>query len=141
MYTYKCKIIKVIDGDSVVVDIDLGFYVTLANQHIRLTGIDTLETRSSDKVEKEMALLAKKRLIEKLPENSYQVIQTTEFNNNEDKYGRILGIIVLQDGTNLNNWMIENNYAVKYQGENKEILKEMHEFNKQKLIERGELKI
>ena len=141
MYTYKCKIVKVIDGDSVVVDIDLGFYVTLSNQHIRLTGIDTLETRSSDKVEKEMGFIAKKRLTEKLPENSYQVIQTTKFDNNEDKYGRILGVIILQDGTNLNEWMIQNNYAVTYLGDNKNLLNDMHEFNKQKLIERGELKI
>jgi len=141
MYTYKCKIIKVIDGDSVVVDIDLGFYVTLANQHIRLAGIDTPEIRSSDPIMKQMGFIAKSRLMEKLPEGSHRVIQTTKFDNNEDKYGRILGIIILQDGTNLNQWMIENNYAVTYLGENKDILNDMHEFNKQKLIERGELKI
>ena len=59
---------------------------------------------------------------------------------NDDKFGRILGVFILEDGTSLNQWMIDNNYAVLYQGENKELVQEQHQYNKQKLIERGELK-
>ena len=52
MYEYRAKVIKVIDGDTIDVDIDLGFGVILAKQRIRLYGIDTPESRTSDKVEK-----------------------------------------------------------------------------------------
>jgi endonuclease YncB( thermonuclease family) len=60
--------------------------------------------------------------------------------NNDDKFGRILGEIILSDGVNVNAWLIENNYAVKYLGENKELVQEQHLANKKILIARGELK-
>jgi hypothetical protein len=46
----------------------------------------------------------------------------------------------MEDGMSLNQWLIDNNYAVLYQGENKELVQEGHQYNKKKLIERGELK-
>ena len=52
MHEYKCKLVKVVDGDTIDVDIDLGFGVWLRNQRIRMYGIDTPESRTSDKVEK-----------------------------------------------------------------------------------------
>ena len=52
MYEYKCKLIKVVDGDTVDVDIDLGFGVWLRKERVRIMGIDTPESRTSDKVEK-----------------------------------------------------------------------------------------
>ena len=58
MYEYKCKLVKVVDGDTIDVDIDLGFGVWMRNQRIRLYGIDTPESRTSDKVEKVFGIAA-----------------------------------------------------------------------------------
>ena len=64
MYTYKCRINKVLDGDTVEVDLDLGFNTTLANQKVRLLGIDTPESRTTNKEEKVRGTLSKKKLQE-----------------------------------------------------------------------------
>ena len=140
MYQYKAKILKVLDGDTVDIDLDLGFNIVLSNQRVRMAGIDTPESRTVDKEEKIRGNLSKKKLAEKLPIGSYVTIETQKSDNNDDKFGRILAIFILEDKTNLNQWMIDNNYAVLYQGENKELVQEMHQYNKTKLIERGELK-
>ena len=139
MYQYKCKINKVLDGDTVAIDLDLGFNIILANQHVRMAGVDTPESRTTNKEEKPRGLLSKKKLAEKLPVGSWQKINTLRADSNDDKFGRILGEFLLEDGTNVNQWLIENNYAVLYQGENKELVQEQHQANKRKLIERGEL--
>jgi micrococcal nuclease len=139
MYQYKCKINKVLDGDTVAIDLDLGFNIILANQHVRMAGVDTPESRTTNKEEKPRGLLSKKKLAEKLPVGSWQKINTLRADSNDDKFGRILGEFLLEDGTNVNQWLIENNYAVLYQGENKELVQEQHQANKLKLIERGEL--
>ena len=52
MYEYRCKVIKVIDGDTVDVDIDLGFDIIIKGERVRIMGIDTPESRTRDKVEK-----------------------------------------------------------------------------------------
>ena len=62
MYEYKCKIRKVVDGDTVDVDIDLGFGVWLRKQRVRLVGIDTPESRTKDLEEKKYGLAAKEFL-------------------------------------------------------------------------------
>jgi micrococcal nuclease len=139
MYTYKCRINKVLDGDTVEIDLDLGFNTVLANQKVRLIGIDAPESRTTNKEEKLRGALSKKKLQEKLPVGSWSTIATHKSDNNDDKFGRILGEFILGDGTNLNKWMIEQNYAVAYGGENKELVQEAHMINKKKLIERGEL--
>lgn len=138
-YEYKAKILKVLDGDTVEIDLDLGFNIILANQKVRLNGIDTPESRTTNTEEKPRGLLSKKKLTEKLPVGSWQTIQTLKSDNNDDKFGRILGVFIMEDGKSLNQWMIDNNYAVGYLGENKELVQEAHQKNKQKLIERGEL--
>jgi len=139
MYQYACKINKVLDGDTVNIDLDLGFNIILANQHVRMTGIDTPESRTTNKEEKPRGLLSKKKLSEQLPVGSWQKITTSRPDNNDDKFGRILGEFILEDGTNVNQWLIKNNYAVAYQGENKELVQEQHQANKKILIKRGEL--
>ena len=139
MYQYKCKINKIVDGDTVEIDLDLGFNIILSNQRVRLSGLDTPESRTNNKEEKPRGMLSKKKLTEKLPIGSYQKINTTKDDNNDDKFGRILGEFILADGTNLNKWLIENNYAVAYLGENKELVQEAHQTNKKILIARGEL--
>ena len=140
MYTYKCRINKVLDGDTVEIDLDLGFNTTLANQKVRLLGIDTPESRTTNKEEKVRGAISKKKLQEKLPVGCYVKIITHKNDNNDDKFGRILGVFIAEDGTRINQWLIDNNYAVGYMGENKELVQEAHQRNKQILIERGELK-
>jgi micrococcal nuclease len=139
MYQYKAKVLKVLDGDTVDIDLDLGFNIVLANQRVRMAGIDTPESRTVDTEEKVRGQLSKKRLAEKLPVGSWVRIETQKSDSNDDKFGRILAVFIMEDGTSLNQWMIDNNYAVLYNGENKELVQEMHRYNKQKLIERGEL--
>ena len=62
MYEYKCKIVKIVDGDTVDVDLDLGFGVWLRNERVRIMGIDTPESRTSDKIEKIFGQAAKDRV-------------------------------------------------------------------------------
>jgi micrococcal nuclease len=140
MYQYKCKIIKVLDGDTVDIDLDLGFKIILANQRVRMAGVDTPESRTSIAEEKVRGQLSKKKLAEKLPVGSWQIIETQKSDSNDDKFGRILGVFILEDGTRVNDWLIQNNYAVPYKGENKELTQAEHQANKKILIERGELK-
>jgi micrococcal nuclease len=140
MYQYKCKIIKVLDGDTVDIDLDLGFKIILANQRVRMAGVDTPESRTTIAEEKVRGQLSKKKLAEKLPIGSWQIIETQKPDSNDDKFGRILGIFILEDGTRVNDWLIQNNYAVPYKGENKELTQAEHQANKKILIERGELK-
>lgn len=139
MYQYRAKILKVLDGDTVQVDLDLGFNIVLSNQKVRLAGIDTPESRTANTEEKPRGLLSKKKLQEKLPVGSYAMIETLKSDSNDDKFGRILGVFITEDGTRVNQWMIDNNYAVLYLGENKELVQEAHQQNKQILIQRGEL--
>ena len=139
MYQYNCKINKVLDGDTVDIDLDLGFNIVLANQRVRMAGVDTPESRTTNKEEKPRGLLSKKKLAEKLPVGSWQVIETQRSDNNDDKFGRILGVFILEDGTKVNDWLIQNNYAVPYKGENKELTQAEHQANKKILMERGEL--
>ena len=89
---YDVIVVKVIDGDTVDVDIDLGFGIWLRNQRVRIYGIDTPESRTSDDVEKLFGLAAKKRVEELLQNNV--VLITMDDKHGEDsrgKFGRILG--------------------------------------------------
>ena len=140
MYQYRAKILKVLDGDTVDIDLDLGFNIVLANQRVRMAGIDPPESRTTNAEEKVRGQLSKKKLAEKLPVGSYVIIETQKPDSNDDKFGRILGIFILEDGTRVNEWLIKNNYAVPYKGENKELTQAEHQANKKILIERGELK-
>jgi len=140
MYEYKCRVNKVLDGDTVDIDLDLGFNIILSSKRVRMAGVDTPESRTSDKEEKPRGLLSKKVLSEKLPIGSWIKIRTMNPNNNDDKFGRILGEFILDDGVNVNAWLIENHYAVPYIGENKVLVRDQHQANKKILIARGELK-
>jgi len=112
MYQYKCKLLKVIDGDTIDAEIDLGFDISV-KKRIRLFGINTPEVRTRDKEEKAKGLLAKARLIEILNENDNNFIL---FSTSIGKYGRSLGIIYIDDNHELsvNNQLIKENLAVEY---------------------------
>ena len=89
MYEYSCKIVRVVDGDTVDVDIDLGFGVWMHNERVRLHGIDTPESRTRDLEEKKFGLLAKDQVKHFLPEGSIQTLVTVK--DKVGKFGRILG--------------------------------------------------
>ena len=137
MYQYKAQLIKVVDGDTIEVDFDLGFGVWLRAQRIRLAGIDTPESRTANKEEKVRGLLSKKKLNEVLSDSDY-IIVNTEIDPDE-KYGRILGRLETTKGIKVNQWMIDNYYAVPYSGENKDNVQVLHKINAKRLADKGEL--
>ena len=130
MYEYKCKLVRVVDGDTVDIDIDLGFGVWLRKQRIRMYGIDTPESRTSDDVEKIYGLAAKEFLVKWT--NSGDLSLKT-FKDGKGKYGRILGELWYCGEHNINQLLIDNNHAVKYHGQSKEEIAEEHIANRQKL--------
>ena len=138
MYEYKCKVNKVIDGDTVDVDIDLGFGVVLTDERVRIMGIDTPESRTRDKVEKLFGLASKKRLKELL--SKYCVLKTEINKNGEDmkgKFGRVLGDFVTNDGRMVTDILIEEGFAVAYHGQSKDDVQEAHMSNRSKLLSEG----
>jgi micrococcal nuclease len=114
MYEYRVKKInKVVDGDTVDVDIDLGFDISYT-QRVRLAGIDTPESRTTDLAEKKLGLEVKEFLKHKL-EGKTDIVIKTEKPDSSEKYGRILGTLVV-DGVSLNQEMVDKGYAWGYDG-------------------------
>ena len=136
MYDYRCKIIKIIDGDTVDVDIDLGFNVILEKQRVRLMGIDTPESRTRDDEEKKFGILAKEKL-QQLLANS-RVVKT--FKDEKGKFGRVLGdfeVYYKDRWCGVVEVLIKEHYGVKYHGQSKEEIVEGHLENRKKLMEIG----
>ena len=130
MYEYKCKVTRVVDGDTVDIDIDLGFGVWLHKERVRIYGIDTPESRTRDKVEKRFGLLAKEFV-----EDFFKigdVILTTKKYDAKGKFGRILGDFKC-NGRTLSKVMIEMHHAVEYHGQSKEDIREAHLANRRKV--------
>lgn len=119
MYEYFVREVKnVVDGDTIDVVIDLGFDIMFASR-VRLAGIDTPESRTTDKAEKVLGLEAKEYLKKHLKDAKSVVIRTEKLDSSE-KYGRILGwVYVNGDSESLNNKMINDGYAWGYLGETK----------------------
>ncbi len=119
MYEYFVKeVTNVVDGDTIDVIIDLGFDI-LFQSRVRLAGIDTPESRTSDKAEKALGLEAKEYLKKRIKAAKNVVIKTEKMNSSE-KYGRILGWIYLDgEGNSVNHEMIEKGYAWGYMGDTK----------------------
>ena len=112
MYTYKAKLIRIVDGDTIDAEIDLGFD-TIVRKRIRLYGINTPETKTKDIAEKEKGLAAKQRLTELL--NSDFIVETIL--NKRGKYGRVLGVVyVIKHDTkmNINETLVSEGHAIKY---------------------------
>lgn len=119
MYEYNIKkVTKVVDGDTIDVDIDLGFNISYS-QRVRLAGIDTPESRTKDAREKALGLEVKDK-IKKAIESAKTVIIKTELPDSTEKYGRILGWVYLDGAAkSLNEQLIEEGYAWSYMGETK----------------------
>ncbi len=119
MYDYNVKkVLKVVDGDTIDVDIDLGFDISLTKR-VRLAGIDTPESRTTDKMEKALGLEAKEYLKHSISDAKSIVIKT-ELPDSTEKYGRILGWVYVDgDTVSVNDKMINDGYAWGYMGETK----------------------
>ena len=119
MYEYFVEEVKnVVDGDTIDVVIDLGFDILFASR-VRLAGIDTPESRTTDKAEKALGVEAKEYLKKQLKDAKSVVIRTEKMNSSE-KYGRILGwVYVNGESESVNNKMINDGYAWGYLGETK----------------------
>ena len=137
-FVYQAKILRVVDGDTVDVDLDLGFSVWLSKQRVRLYGIDTPESRTRNKEEKVRGLLSKAKLKELAPIGSTIKLKT-QIGDERGKFGRILGTLLTQDNININEFLIENNYAVAYHGQSKDDVEAKHIENAKILKERGEI--
>jgi micrococcal nuclease len=141
-YEYHAKVTNVVDGDTIVVDIDLGFNVVLSNQSVRLLGVDTPESRTSDKIEKVFGLASKEYAKEFVENCKKQIILRTHKSDDSEKFGRLLGEIINPDSKEvLNNSLIDEGFAVKYLGENKDNVKNLHLQNRKRLIDSGKIKM
>jgi len=119
MYEYHVKkVTNVVDGDTIDVEIDLGFDISFSSR-VRLAGIDTPESRTTNKDEKVLGLEAKEYVKSKIKDAKQVVIKTEKMDSSE-KYGRILGWLFL-DGSkvSVNEQMIADGYAWGYLGDTK----------------------
>jgi micrococcal nuclease len=133
MYEYCCQVTRVVDGDTVDANIDLGFDISYFSR-IRLFGIDTPESRTRNKDEKLRGLLAKEYIVNAV-DNGKQVVVKTALEK-KGKYGRVLGSLIV-DGLDLNQDMIAKNLAVAYHGQSKADIEVEHLKNRQILIQAG----
>jgi len=137
-FQYKAIVNRVVDGDTVDVDIDLGFYIWKKDARIRLKFVDTPEKRTKDLLEKEFGLLATATVEELCPVGS-EIMLETDLSDN-DKFGRILGILLVgPERLNLNQHLLDEHLAVNYTGQSKEEIAEEHINNYRWLVYNGKI--
>ena len=134
MYEYGCQVTRVVDGDTIDVDLDLGFDI-IYKCRVRLYGIDTPESRTRNKDEKVRGKLAAKFLKDAIS-NGKNVILQTQLKDSKGKFGRVLASVVV-DGININQQMVTNHLAVRYEGQSKKDIQLEHLKNRKILIQRG----
>lgn len=135
---YEITLVKVVDGDTVDVDIDLGFNIVLRDERVRIVGIDTPESRTSDSIEKLFGLAAKRRVYDLLKDGGKLV--TSENKKGEDmrgKFGRVLGDFRTNDGRMLTEILTGEGHCVPYYGGSKDEIRGMHMLNRQRLLDEG----
>ncbi len=133
MYEYECTIRRVVDGDTVDVDVDLGFGTWRCSERIRLYGVDTPECRTRDAEEKAAGLLAKEFVKDALHVGKTYKLQTRE----KGKFGRFLGVIFISDKTSINAALVTEHLAVAYHGQSKTEVQAAHAANYQILKDKG----
>ena len=140
MYEYKVNILKVVDGDTVDVDIDLGFGCWLRNERVRIVGIDCPESRTSDRIEKVFGEAAKQRLTSLLSSEATLISQISKMGENmKGKFGRILGDFKTINDQIVSTPLMEEGHAVAYNGGDKEAVQAQHLKNRQRLIDEGKV--
>lgn len=133
MYRYKVEVTRVVDGDTIDVNIDLGFGVSYVKQRVRLMGIDTPESRTKDLEEKFYGKQSKSHLKKILEGKEVQLLS-----HDKGKFGRIIGEIFIGDSTfSVNQQMIKDFHAVPYFGQSKDDTVQGHLWNRQALKEKG----
>ena len=135
MYTYRSIIKRVVDGDTIDVDIDLGFDVWLKNQRVRLYRVDTPEKRTRNPIEKLAGIYASEVVEGMCPVGDSITLQTHL--DATGKYGRILGEFVTSEGVNINTYLLENRLAVEYLGQSKDEVRLVQEANWEYLMNKG----
>ena len=140
-YNYRCKIIRVVDGDTIDLLIDVGFKIHI-KERIRVFGVDTPKTKTRNEIEKKAGIMAKEKVLELLPEGSEQVCITSR---DEGKFGRYLADFAINEivrakygssfvqSTTLSQFLITNHLAVAYYGQSKNKIISQHEKNYVKL--------
>jgi len=127
-YIYVCQIVRVVDGDTIDVNVDLGWSVSVRKQRIRLYGVDAPESRTRDLEEKRYGLAAKAFVKAFAPVGTEIVLRTYE----KGKYGRWLADIKVG-----NKWLckelIKHHHAVAYYGQNKSEIQKAHLANRLKV--------
>jgi len=134
MYEYGCQVTRVVDGDTIDADLDLGFNIH-HKCRVRLYGIDTPESRTRDLDEKARGKLAS-NFLEKHISEGKEVLIRTELKDSKGKFGRVLGTVVV-DGIDINNKMVMNHLAVRYTGQSKKHIQLQHQKNRESLIQLG----
>ena len=138
MYEYKCKIKRVVDGDTMDVILDLGFDIH-HSVRVRMAGIDTPESRTRDKDEKARGKLSKAFLKESI--KGRKIVLKTKIKDAKGKFGRVIAEVwaEFEEGRlrNIYELMIKECYAVRYNAENKALVEEAHMKNRAQLIEKG----
>ena len=137
MYEYKCKILRIVDGDTVDIDIDLGFGVWMHKERVRMYGIATPESRTKDLEEKKYGLMSKDFVKSMMPIGSMQTLRTSKYDA-KGKFGRILGEFMIYDSkedkvASLKDIMIRECMGVEYYGQSKEEIEEGHLVNRKQL--------
>ena len=141
MYEYKAQVLRIIDGDTLAVNIDLGFDVWIHNEVIRLNGIDTPEVRTTDPVEKFFGTLAKNRVKEYLDnDGAAGAVTLVSKTFNKEKYGRVTADLKVQGQIrSLCAVLLGEGYAVPYHGQSKESIDRDHLANRERLIFEGKV--
>ena len=138
MYEYKCKVKRVVDGDTMDVILDLGFDV-LHSVRVRLSAIDTPESRTRDLDEKARGKLSKAYLKESI--KGRKVVLKTKLKDSRGKFGRVIAEVWVEfekgSMRNINELMIKECHAVRYNAENKALVHDAHMANRDTLIEKG----
>ena len=133
MYRYKVYVKRIVDGDTVDVDIDLGFGMIYKKQRVRMMGIDTPESRTRNLEEKFYGKLSKAHLTKILNGQDVQLVS-----HDKGKFGRILGeLYVGNSNFSVNQQMIKEYHAVPYFGQSKDETEQGHLWNRAALNEQG----
>ena len=135
MYEYKATVKRIIDGDSLILDIDLGFYMFMNETKIRLYGLDTPEMNAEDPLLRLQAVLATRYLFDNLQIGDKVTIKTVL--DKREKYGRLLATVFTKEGLNINEGLIQNKLAVSYHNLTREEQIQKHYENQEYLINKG----
>ena len=135
MYEYKATVKRIIDVDSLVLYIDLGFYMFMNETKIRLYGLDTPEMNSEDPLLRLQAIMAIRYLYDNLQVGEKVTIKTVL--DKREKYGRLLATVFTKEGLNINEGLIQNKLAVSYHNLTRDEQIQKHYENQEYLINKG----